>query len=121
LDADLNNISFETDTQKFLVPYAQVKAFFEGGNRVVSVDAPGAVKGQIAGKFNLGDLPGMIQNGLGKILVGPPPRKLYRGQHFTMDFDVQQSLLNYFVAGLYIPQGAAVDGSYEGNSNNLIL
>ena len=121
LDADLQNINFAANNQKFNIPQAKVKAFFENGNRIVSVDAPGAVNGQISGKFNLGDLVGMVENGFGKILVGPPPRKLYRGQNFTMDFDVKQSLVNYFMPELHIPKGAKVDGSYEGNSNNLIL
>ncbi|MBU8882915.1 translocation/assembly module TamB [Kaistella sp. DKR-2] len=121
LDADLRSVTFANATQKFLIPNAKVKAFFENGNRVVSVDAPGAVNGQISGKFNLGDLMGMVQNGFGKILVGPPPRKLYRGQSFTMNFDVKQGLVNYFEPDLQIPKGASVSGSYDGNSNNLIL
>ena len=121
LDADLQNVNFTANNQKFSIPTANVKAFFDNGNRIVSVDAPGAVEGKIAGKFNLGDLAGMVENGFGKILVGPPPRKLYRGQNFDMNFDVKQSLVNYFMPELHIPKGATVDGSYNGNSNNLIL
>ena len=121
LDAELGNVNFATNSQKFHIPNAHVKAFFENGNRIVSVDAPGAVNGRIAGKYNLGDLAGMVQNGLGKILVGPAPRKVYRGQHFTMDFDIEQNLVNYFMPDLRIPKGASVDGSYDGNSNNLVL
>ncbi|QOW10391.1 translocation/assembly module TamB [Kaistella flava (ex Peng et al. 2021)] len=121
LDADLQNVSFAANNQKFNIPTANVKAFFEDGNRIVSVDAPGAVTGKIDGKFNLGDLVGMVENGFGKILVGPPPRKLYRGQNFAMNFDVKQSLVNYFMPELHIPKGATVEGSYDGNSNNLIL
>ena len=121
LDADLRNISFSNAAQKYLIPNAKVKAFFENGNRVVSVDAPGAVNGTISGRFNLGDLTGMVQNGIGKILVGPPPRQLYRGQNFTMDFAVKQGLVNYFEPNLIIPQGAVVNGAYDGNSNDLIM
>ncbi len=121
LDADLQNVTFANATQKFLIPNAKVKAFFENGNRVVSVDAPGAVNGQMSGKFNLADLAGMIQNGVEKILVGPPPRKLYRGQNFAMNFVVQQGLVNYIEPNLQVPGGASVTGAYDGNANNLIL
>lgn len=121
LDADLKNVNFANATQKYVIPNAKVKAFFENGNRIVSVDAPGAVNGKIAGRFNLGDLGGMIENGIGKILVGPPPRKIYRGQSFNMDFDVKQGLVNYFEPNLHLPKGATVNGSYDGISNNLVL
>lgn len=121
LDVDANNINFATATQKYHVPNAKVKTFIEGGNRVIDVNAPGAVDGKISGKYNLADLAGMVENGLGKILVGPPPRKLYRGQNFTMNFDVQQGLVSYFMPDLKLPQGATVQGEYDGDSNNLIL
>ncbi|SDQ14668.1 Family of unknown function [Chryseobacterium soldanellicola] len=121
LDVEANNINFATATQKYIIPNAKVKTFLEGGSRVIDVDAPGAVNGKISGRYNLADLAGMVENGLGKILVGPPPRKLYRGQSFAMNFDVGQGLVSYFMPDLKIPQGAKVEGQYDGNSNNLIL
>lgn len=121
LDVDANNINFATGTQKYHIPNAKVKTFIEAGNRVIAVSAPNAVDGKISGKYNLADLAGMIENGLGKILVGPAPRKLYRGQSFVMNFDVQQGLVSYFLPDLKIPKGANVEGQYDGNSNNLIL
>ncbi|MDQ1163254.1 hypothetical protein QE422_003622 [Chryseobacterium sp. SORGH_AS 447] len=121
LDVEANNINFATATQKYSIPNAKVKTFIENGGRVIDVDAPGAVNGKISGRYNLGDLAGMVENGLNKILVGPAPRRIYRGQNFTMNFDVQQGLVSYFLPDLKIPQGAKVEGRYDGNSNNLIL
>lgn len=121
LDVEATNINFATATQKYTIPNAKVKTFVEAGGRVIDVDAPGAVNGKISGRYNLGDLAGMVENGLNKILVGPAPRKLYRGQNFAMNFDVQQGLVSYFLPDLKIPQGAKVEGQYDGNSNNLIL
>lgn len=121
LDVEANDINFATATQKYKIPNAKLKTFVEGGSRIIDVNAPGAVNGKISGRYNLGDLAGMVENGLGKILVGPPPRKLYRGQSFAMNFDVEQGLVSYFLPDLRLPQGAKVEGQYDGNSNNLIL
>lgn len=121
LDVNANNIHFATATQKYSIPAAKFKTFIEAGGRVIDVDAPGAANGKISGKYNLADLVGMVENGVGRILVGPPPRKLYRGQNFAMKFDVQQGLVNYFLPDLKLPNGAMVEGEYDGDSNNLIL
>ncbi|UMQ41301.1 translocation/assembly module TamB [Chryseobacterium sp. Y16C] len=121
LDVEANNIDFATADQRYKIPNAKLKTFLENGGRVIDVNAPGAVNGKISGKYNLADLAGMVENGLGKILVGPPPRKLYRGQNFAMNFDVEQGLVSYFMPDLKLPQGAKVEGEYDGNSNNLIL
>jgi len=121
LDVDANDLHFATATQKYIIPTAKLKTFLEAGGRVIDVDAPGAASGKISGKYNLADLAGMVENGIGRILVGPPPRKLYRGQNFKMNFDVQQGVVNYFLPDLKLPQGAVVEGEYNGDSNDLIL
>ncbi|WP_160140251.1 translocation/assembly module TamB [Chryseobacterium sp. c4a] len=121
LDVNANNLHFATATQKYNIPTAKLKTFIEAGGRVIDVDAPGAATGKISGKYSLTDLVGMVENGVGRILVGPPPRKLYRGQNFAMKFDVQQGLVNYFLPDLKLPHGALVEGEYNGDSNNLIL
>jgi len=121
LDVEAFDVNFATADQKYHIPNAKLKTFVEGGSRSILVDAPGAVNGKISGKYNLADLAGMVENGLGKILVGPEPRKLYRGQTFAMNFDVEQGLVAYFLPDLKLPQGAKVEGEYDGNSNNLIL
>ena len=121
VDANMQGLAFTNGNQKYNIPNADLKVYYANNNRVIEVDAPGAINGRIAGKYQLEDLAGMIQNGLQKILVGPPPRKLYRGQSFNMEFDVKQGLVNYFEPNLKIPNGAIVSGSYDGNSNNLVL
>ena len=121
LDAKLNNVVFTANNQKIEVPDGQVKAFFENGERIVSVDMPNVVKGNISGKYNLGDLGKMFQNGFNKILVGNPERRYFKNQQFTYKFDVSQQLVNYFEPNLKINDGAKIDGSFDGNSNNLVL
>jgi len=121
LDVNANNLHFATATQKYEIPNAKLKTFVEAGGRVIDVDAPGAATGKISGRYNLGDLVGMVENGVGRILVGPPPRKLYRDQNFKMNFNVQQGLGNYFLPDLKLPNGALVEGEYDGSSNNLML
>lgn len=121
LDAKTSSLRFSTNGKSYSIPEAEAKAYFTEGNRVVEVSAPGAVRGRIAGKYNLSDLAGMIENGLGRILVGPEPRKLYRGQSFNMEFEAQQGLVNYFMPNLHLPSGATASGSYQGNTNDLVL
>ena len=121
LDAKLNNVVFTAKNQKIVVPNGQVRAFFEDGKRVVDVDMPNVVKGNISGKYNLGDLGKMFQNGFNKILVGQPERRYFTGQQFTYNFDVNQLLVNYFEPNLKINDGAKINGSFDGNTNNLVL
>ncbi|WP_312078211.1 translocation/assembly module TamB [Chryseobacterium sp.] len=121
LDVSVDNVNFATAGKHYHIPHAKINTRVEGGNRIIDVDAPGAINGQISGRYNLADLSGMVQNGLAKILVGPAPRKLYRGQKFNLDFDVEQGLVALFMPDLQLSQGAKVSAEYDGDSNNLIF
>ena len=121
LDANLENVELATSDQKFNIPNGDIKTYFENGLRIVNVDAPGAVNGEISGKFNLADLAGMVQNGFNKILAGNTIKKYYNGQDFKFDFDVKQPLVSYFEPNVRIPEGLKVNGAFDGNSNNLTL
>ncbi|KQS91350.1 hypothetical protein [Chryseobacterium sp. Leaf394] len=121
LDVSVDNVYFANAGNQYHIPHAKINTRVEGGNRIIDVNAPGAVDGQISGKFNLADLSGMVQNGLAKILVGPTPRKLYRGQKFNLNFDIEQGLVALFMPDLQLSQGAKVVAEYDGDSNNLVL
>ena len=121
LDADIRGLTLNSSKQKLHIPDSKLKAFFENRNRIVSVDAPGAVTGKISGRFDLEDIGNMITNSLNKILVGNPPKKTYNGQSFDFDFDVKQGLVSFFVPDLELKDGARVAGSYVGNTNDLVL
>lgn len=121
LDAGIKNLVLNSPAQKLQIPDSKIKAYFEDGNRIVSVDAPGAVVGKISGRFNLEDIAKMVTNSIDKILVGNPPKKTYNGQNFDFDFDVKQGLVSFFVPDLELENGAKVAGSYSGNTNDLTL
>ena len=121
LDADIKGLTLNSSKQKLHIPDSKLKAFFENGNRIVSVDAPGTVTGKISGRFNLEDIGNMISNSVNKILVGNPPKKTYSGQSFDFNFDVKQGLVSFFVPDLELKDGAKVAGNYTGNTNDLIL
>lgn len=121
LDADIKGLILNSSKRKLNIPDSKLKAFFENGNRIVSVNAPGAVTGKISGRFNLEDIGNMIINSINKIMVGNPPKKTYNGQSFDFDFDVKQGLVSFFIPDLELKDGAKVAGNYVGTTNDLIL
>ncbi|SHK43704.1 translocation/assembly module TamB domain-containing protein [Epilithonimonas mollis] len=121
LDTSIKNLVLNSPAQKLHIPDSKIKAYFENGNRIVSVDAPGAVVGKLSGKFDLENIGLMFENSLNKILVGNPPKKTFNGQNFDFDFDVKQGLVSFFMPDLELPDGAKVSGNYIGATNDLIL
>ncbi|MDO4225435.1 MAG: translocation/assembly module TamB domain-containing protein, partial [Bergeyella zoohelcum] len=121
MDTKIDNLAFTNGNEHYNLPNAELKAYFNNGNRVLQIDAPNILNGRIAGKYNLAHLPDMLQNGIGKILVGSPVKKNFKGESFNMEIFAHQTLINLFEPNLQINDGVRVSGSYEGNDNTLVL
>ncbi|MBS1550419.1 MAG: translocation/assembly module TamB [Bacteroidetes bacterium] len=121
LETSIDHLSVYNGKDKILIPTSDIKIYNEGFNRIITVHAPSIAQGEIKGRFNLSDIGGMVQNGINKVLVGPQPRKIYKGQEFSANFFVEQNLINYFAPDIRIPQGAKIEAEYNGNTNDLVL
>lgn len=121
LDTSLSNVVLLAENQKIDIPRGEVKAFYESGKRIILVDVPNMARGNIYGAYNLGDLGKMFQNGFDKVLVGNPEKRYFKGQDFTFVFEVNQKLVNYFEPNLKIPEGVRLNGSFNGNTNDLVI
>lgn len=120
LYADLNDVTLGGD-KNIHIPNGNVKITTENGNRLVAVDMPGVATGQVVGRFNLGDLGGMFQEAMNKVLAGNTVKRYYREQSFTMDFDVDQKLIDFIEPNIKIKNGARISGNFVGNSVDLSL
>jgi hypothetical protein len=121
LETSIDHLSVYNGKEKILIPASQIKIYTDNQNKVIAVNAPSVIQGEIRGKFNLSDLGGMMQNSWNKILVGTPIRKLYRGQYFDANFTLQQNIINYFAPQLKISQDTHILAKYDGNTNNILL
>lgn len=121
MDAELADVDSYAGGQHFQITSGSLKTWLEGGSRIAQAHLPGIAEGEIRGNFSLEDLPRMVESGLSKILAGSGNQRIYRGQDFSLNFIVNQGLMNYFLPELRLPEGAMIAGRYLGNSNDLQL
>ncbi len=121
LDTVVRDVYFKMNDREYVLEDADVKAFVANGERMVFIDAPNLVRGQIKGRFNLADLSSMIENGLNKILISNKKMLPFYGQQFTINFDVEQALVKNISPELKLPKGGTIKGEYIGDTNDLIL
>lgn len=121
VDAKLSNASFTNNGKTYGIEDADVDISYENGTRVLSVLSPNTLNARITGRYQLADLPKMFQSGLGKLLINPPSRQNFQGNYFNFEGEISQNIVNYFLPELKVPRGVFVNGSYDGNRNNIVL
>lgn len=121
LDVSLDNVLLLADKQRIEIPSGDIKAYQEKGRRIIAIDVPNVLRGNMYGTFQLGDIGKMFQRGFEKILVGSSEGRYFKGQNFTFVFEANQAVLDYFVPQIKIPEGVRLNGSFQGNTNEFEL
>lgn len=96
-----------------------VKTELIEGERRLMIDAPSFVNGNLHGKFNLKNLPEMLTNGFGNLLVGYKPKTQFPSNYIAFDLMIEDDIINLLVPKLEMDRGTSVKGTYSGNNNHL--
>ena len=120
LDVQLNKVSLFGE-RNITIPVGAIKLARESDNRTININIPEVIKGNIVGKFNLDDVGKIFEEVQNKILVGNKIKRYYKGQSFELDFDIHQSLINYFEPNILIPDGVKIVGDFKGGNNDFIF
>ncbi|MDR2122974.1 MAG: translocation/assembly module TamB [Flavobacteriaceae bacterium] len=103
--ADYNDILIKTD--------------FENENRNLDIFSPNMITANIYGKYKLTDIPIMLEEGIGNLLVNYKPKKKFDHQEFSFILDVQKNLFDLLMLDVNLSPGTTITGRYIGEGNQL--
>ncbi|PQL91639.1 translocation/assembly module TamB domain-containing protein [Apibacter adventoris] len=118
-EINLNNVTLIHNDSINYVENFQIKTTSDNGNRNFDIFSPNMIMANIYGKYKLNDVPEMLKNGVGNLLVNYRPKKRFDNQEFSFIFDVQKSLFDILMLGVDISPGTTITGNYIGKSNQL--
>ncbi|MDL1913090.1 MAG: translocation/assembly module TamB [Bergeyella sp.] len=121
LEANLKNTTLTSPQQNISIKNASIKTLTRDREREIDIKIPELAEGKITGIYSIKNLGAIFQNGLHKILQEPEPKRKFVGQNFSLNFDVHQNLIAFFIPTLKTENGLHISGKYNGNTNDLII
>lgn len=118
-EINLNNVTLLHNGTINYVENLQIKTTSDNGNRNLDIFSPNMIMANIYGKYKLNDVPEMLKNGIGNLLVDYKPKKRFNNQEFSFILDVQKSLFDMLMLRVDISPGTTITGNYSGKTNQL--
>lgn len=107
----MTEVTFNSDTINLKIPEARLDVHSVGNmQRELRIDVPGYLYADILGKFQIEELPDVLQNGIGNFLVDYNRKHVSPNQQFTFNIDVQDNIIEYFVPNFYIQPRTQISG-----------
>ncbi|MGM5629958.1 hypothetical protein O2K51_03570 [Apibacter raozihei] len=118
-EINLSQIQVTKDTVTTAYNDIQIKTTSDNGNRNFDVFSPNMITANIYGKYKLNDVPAMLQEGIGNLLVNYKPKKRFVNQEFSFILDIQKDLFDLLMLDVNISPGTTIIGRYIGEGNQL--
>ncbi len=118
-EINVSNILLTKNGKETAYNDIQIKTTSEEGNRNLDIFSPNMITANIYGKYKLNDIPAMLQEGVGNLLVNYKPKKRFDNQEFSFILDVQKDLFDLLMMDVTISPGTTITGSYIGKGNQL--
>jgi len=95
-----------------------INSSFDKDIHFLKINSKDIVEGQLAGKFNLSQLPNLVENALGSFYTNYKPNKVNPNQYVDFNFAVYNKLVDAFFPGIFLGKDTYIKGKLIGNEND---
>ena len=96
--------------------FTVVSSFDADRVRIITVNSPDIVEGEIVGKYEFSQLKNLVTNSLGSLYTNYKPIKVNKGQFLKFDFTIYNKIIEIFYPEITIGSNTIVKGNI--NSDN---
>lgn len=117
----INITSITITKDSISIPYndINIQTSMDNGLRNLDIFSPNMLTANIYGNYKLNEVPAMLQEGVGSLLVNYKPKKAFKGKEFSFILDVQKDLFDLLMIKANISPGTTLTGRYIGDKNQL--
>lgn len=119
-EINFKNTSYQNAKDIYFFDALKINSYFNQNNeRLISLDSPNSIKGEIQGKFEFGQIQTMIQNSLGSLYTNFKVDKLKRGQYVKFNFTDFNTIVEILNPKIILDKNAVLFGTINGDNNDL--
>ena len=116
-DVFINKTSYQNVKSTYIFNDFAIKSSFDQNRvRIITVNSPDIVEGQIVGRYQFKQLKNLVINSLGSLYTNYKPINLDKGQFLKFDFAIYSKIIEMFYPEISIASNTFIKGNI--NSDN---
>ncbi|WP_344816431.1 translocation/assembly module TamB domain-containing protein [Flavobacterium cheonanense] len=121
-DVVITNASYQNPKDIYFFDNLTVNSSFDAENiRTISLYSPNEVNGKVEGKFDINQIPGMIENSLGSLYTNYKPNNLKKGQFLKFEFTEFNKIIEIINPDISFSDDAVINGIIKSDDNDFKL
>ncbi|WP_233494484.1 translocation/assembly module TamB [Mesonia sp. K7] len=117
-DIQLTSANYQNQTKNYVFDTLTITSNFENDERIILVNSPDFLKGELRGKFKIAEVPAMFENSIGSLYTNYNPIPIEEHQYLSFDFDIYSKGVEIFVPDLSFENETYFRGSVESDEKD---
>ncbi|MBT8259144.1 MAG: translocation/assembly module TamB [Bacteroidia bacterium] len=115
------NTSYQNQDDNYFFKDFAVRSGFEGDNRIININSPDIIEGELKGKYVVRDIFKLFENSLGSVYANYKPFNIKPGQYIDFNFSIYNKIAEVFYPKLNLSPNTFIRGRVESEANNFDL
>ncbi|OIQ28600.1 MAG: N-acetyl-gamma-glutamyl-phosphate reductase [Bacteroidetes bacterium MedPE-SWsnd-G2] len=117
----VKNTTYENEYGHYFFEDFTITSVFEGKERLITINSPDIIQGQVQGHFKVRDVPRLIENSLGYIYSNYEPHIAEENQYLNFNFIINSKIAEVFYHDINIGLNTTLKGRIETNEEGFRL
>ncbi|MDO1500725.1 translocation/assembly module TamB domain-containing protein [Winogradskyella maritima] len=110
---NIKNTTYENQDDSYVFRDFAVVSSFEGEERTIAVNSPDIANGQVKGRFNIAEIPRLVENSVGSLYTNYQPFEVTENQYLNFEFKIYNQIASIIDKDLKLGRNTTVKGKIE--------
>lgn len=116
-----NNTTYINQNDTYYFDDFEITSRFNGNERIVEIDSPDIIEGQVSGVFKVNDIGRLVENSIGSIYTNYSPHKVRTDQYLDFNFTIYNKIVEVFYHDVELGKNTFVKGRIESDQRGFNL
>ena len=119
---EISRLSYQNSRDSYYFEDFVVESVFDEANvRTLTINSTDIIEGRVTGKFDIAQLPKLMENAVGSLYTNYSPNKIKKGQYLDFDFTIYNKILEIVVPEVVVGQNTKLRGRVNGDKGDFKL
>lgn len=116
---EVENASYQNSKESYYFEDFHIASAFDAERvRTITVNSPDIIQGKVIGKFQVNQVPKIVENALGSLYANYSPYKLNSGQFLDFDFVIYNKIIEVIDPNITLGENTVLRGKINADEGN---
>ncbi len=118
----MSRLSYQNSRDSYYFEDFFIESSFDNSNvRTVTFNSTDIIEGRVVGKFDVTQMPKLVENALGSLYTNYSPHKLKDGQFVNFNFTIYNKIVDIILPDVVLGQNTTVRGRINADKGDFVL